>query len=924
MRKKILLNEGWKFHLGDIPAKEVMGHYPTYMHSKAKNGLGAAAASFYDGDFRDVRLPHDYVIEGKPDEKFNESQGALERKSAWYRRHFNLPCEIDGKRFILLFDGAGKNSTVWCNGCLAGENKSLYNSFYMDITPYLLDDETNTISVKIENDEVEGWWYEGAGIYRDVWLIVTDQLAVDMWGTYVNPTLTDGNDWDVDMETTVWNNSLAKIKATVKQTIYDAEKNVIDTAVSEIDTVYGENVLKQKMLAKNPKLWDVDDCNLYSVKTEICINDEKIDDYDTSFGFRTIRYDCDTGFYLNGKNIKQKGICGHQDHSSIGVAFSRSILRHRAESIKDMGGNAYRASHNPVSPGFLDICDQYGVMVMEENRWFNWSEKTQKELITMLKCGRNHPSVIMWSIGNEEPVQATKTGGRLVSHLTSVVKQYDVTRPVTLALNGGYYDSPAAQASELVGVNHNVRLYETVHIAHPDKPVVGSETGGASGTRGTYFETDMSRSAYKNDYDQVGELASAANTLQTIKGMFDYDHICGTYMWTIEDYRGEASWPKLVGDNGYTDGCGFKKDSAFLVEALWSEKPMVHVFPHWSLDGKEGETIKLYIYTNGDQVELVLNGKSLGVKDYDKYNPLKWDVVYEPGCIEAIAYKDGKVIATDKNVTAGKAENIVVESYLDKVNNSGEDFAMLKVYLTDAQGTFIPYGNVDITAVSLDESKGEIISVANGDPKNHGNLQSHTQNLFNGLIEVLVRVEEGAKDICIEVSSQELGLSTKFRMDVEQTAPFERIPGGNRDLSVENFKIWPKCAGYDAVNAEYNFDDMNSNEFISFSNYVPEQGSDYLLFTAKAVYPETYRKFSMNFEGIKGEFEFKVFHDSNTWPNPTPDEFITIQKHENFTEKTNYEIPLAGFSSYEKIKIVMVCKNDGTFSMDNVLFKSID
>ncbi|MFI3326131.1 MAG: glycoside hydrolase family 2 TIM barrel-domain containing protein [Clostridia bacterium] len=928
MREQYLLNDGWKFHLGDIPHKEVTGKYPTYMHSKAKNGLGAAMASFYDGDFEDVKIPHDYVVKGTSKQEFNETNGSLERKSAWYRRHFKLPCDVDGKRFLLLFGGAGKNATVWCNGCPAGKNESLYNTFYLDITPYLLDEVVNTISVKIENDDLEGWWYEGAGIYRDVWLIVTDDVSVDMWGTYINPTLTENDLWKIPVETTIWNNTANTYEVKVKQTVFDAKGNAIDTTESTTSTSFGENLVKQEMETTAPALWDVDSPNLYNLKTELFIDDKKIDDYDTSFGFRTLRYDCNKGFFLNGKNIKQNGFCYHQDHSNLGIALPHSVYKHRIKMLKEIGGNAYRSAHNPTAPGVLDLCDQNGIMVMEENRWFNWSEKTQKEVVNFVKAARNHPSVVIWSIGNEEPLQNTPTGGRLVKHLRGLIRSLDTSRPTTIALNGGYFDSHAAKESDVVGVNYNVHLYDKMHETHPNKPIIASETSAASGNRGIYFEQEIpgvrKLDAYANDYDLKRGLITGSSGSGTIQGMHDHDFISGTYLWTGQEYRGEASWPKLFSGSGVTDSCGFMKDKSYLTKALFTDETVLHVFPHWSLDGKEGETITLYAYNNLYEVELIVNGKSIGKQITDKYNPPKWDVVYEPGYIEVIGYNEkGEVIATDKSVTTGKACNLVIESDLDGITNTGEDIAFFKAYLTDANGNYIPTSNNLVDVEILDPANGEIVSVSGGDPLDHTNATSHSQKMFNGLLQILARVKEGVSTVGVKATVKELGLSAQVSIEVKDVKNFAKLAGGDRELSIDSFKIWPVSNGFEDVNKTYNFDDMNSNEFILFSNYSPDMSLDYLLFTARAVYPETEKQLSMIFTGIKGEWEIKIYHDEQTWPNPEPEEFITINLHETFGDETDFVVPLKGFASYERMKLILVCKNDGNFNMDDVSFKLI-
>ncbi len=909
MRQKLLLNDNWKFHDGDILTKEIIGHHATYMHSKTQNGMGAAAANFYDGDFVTVRLPHDYVLDSELSEKHNESQGAYKRNNAWYRKHFKLPCKVDESRVVILFEGAGKKTDVWCNGHFAGQNNSMYNSFYVDITPYLIDDEVNTLAVKIDNDDIEGWWYEGAGIYRDVWMVVTDRVAVDVWGTYVNPIRMDADNWQVEIETTVFSNDGNHKKAEVVQKIYTANGECIGSTSSEIDVRYAENVTKQTLNITSPALWDLENRNMHTLKTEIVIDGKVVDVYETDFGFRTIKFG-NKGFFLNGKHVKMRGACIHQDHGNLGVAVPKSIHKFRIDKMKSVGMNAYRCAHNNPSPALLDVCDQEGFLVIDENRWFNYSNMRQGELVSMLKRDRNHPSVVVWAVGNEEPVQSTLTGKRLVENLKAIVKNYDTTRPVTLALNGGFYDSFSAGASDAVGVNYNIHNYDKLAIAHPDKAILATESGASNNNRGIYFINDPTKfkSEYATAYD-IQRASFGSAYIDAIRASELNDFISGTFVWAGMEYRGEAQWPKLFSGSGLFDNCGIEKDNSYMAKACWTDEPMVHILPHWNLAGKEGELIDVVVYANVDSVELVVNGTSLGKKDCEKYYSLQWQVEYQPGSIKAIGYKDGKVVAEKTHVTTGEPVSIELEYHKTTIDNSGEDCAVFTVHLEDKDGNIVPDANHSVKATLVDATQGEILALSNGDPMDHSDPRATEKKLFSGYLQVIARVAEGASAIQLKVECAELGLCSDITVPVTAVPTIARVENSNRNLSIDSFRAWFNCAGFADVDKEYNFDDMNTSEPITFSTYKPDSNQDYLLFTAKSVTPECEKNVGVVFAGLKGEYTIKIFHDPQTWPHPTPDEFLTVLKEGTHNADSDLCIPLEGFMANEKIKIIVIQKN---------------
>ena len=919
MRQTLLINDGWKFKLGKIKTNEIQGHFATYMHSKAKNGRGPEAASYYDADFKTVHLPHDYVIEGELDPQYNEANGSLKREEAWYRRYFDLPCKVDGKRFVLLFDGAGKKTTVWCNGHYAGENNSMYNSFHMDITPYLLEGEVNTLAVHIENDDLEGWWYEGAGIYRNVYLVITDEIAVDTYGTFINPTYKGNKEWESSVETTIHSEVTAKI--IVRQSILDQDGEVVSKTAGAYEVAYGKTTLEQSLTTINPELWNLETSYLYTLKTEIIREMTVIDTYTTRFGFRTLRFDGQKGFYLNEQPVKMRGVCLHQDHGNLGVAVPEGISRYRLEKLKTIGVNALRSAHNNPSTTLLDLCDELGILVMDENRWFNFSDRTQKELVSMLKRDRNHPSVVVWSIGNEEPLQNTITGKRLVESLSKIVKAYDTTRPVTLALNGGFYDSYAAKASDVVGVNYNLQGYDKFPLAHPNKAIIATESAASRNNRGMFFSTDSDKfsGTYATAYDTKTS-SFGSSQIEAIEASETHDFVCGTFIWTGIEYRGEAAWPKLASASGLFDMAMFEKDTAYMAKALWTEAPMMHIMPHWSLpEDKIGTTLDVVTYTNADEVELIVNGESFGRQTVEKFKTMHWDVVYQPGWIKAIGYRNNEVICEEHLTTVEKPQHFVIENVASQVTNTGEDVVIFKMWFEDEAGHWVPYSNQRIGVEVLDSTQAEILCVENADALDHETPKAHNKKMLNGLVQAVVRIKEGAKQVGIKVKVEGLNDEQIKVIEVEQVAPIPRLKSSNKNLSIETLRLWQTCDGFEDLEKELRFDDMNSSEPISLENYVPKQ-EGYLLFSAKTVVPECLEEMSLVFKKMRGDVAIKIFHETNCWPHPTPQVFRTIVEKYTLEEATDIRIPLKGFSANEQVKLVMVASDERIFGLNEIYY----
>ncbi len=747
MRQSLLLNQDWLFKKGEIAPPAIFGHHDTYLISKAQNARGAASPHFYDKDFDTVRLPHDYVLTCAPSTDYNESQGGYFRAPAWYRRHFICPEHCEQQRFVLYFEGAGQETTVWVNGHFAGNNTSLYNSFYMDITPYLEHGgAVNTIAVQITNEKIEGWWYEGAGLYRNVHLIISDPVAIDHWGIWVNPVHTGDDAWDIPIETTLYSLHPTATEVEVRQRVLDEAGQVVASGCAAQTAAPCASAATQTLTLQNPTRWTLAAPTLYTLQTEVYCGGVCVDSITTTFGFRTLDFAPKTGFYLNGLHTKLRGTCLHQDYANLGVAVPESVLRYKLSKLKECGVNAVRLAHHNYMPALVQICDEIGLLVIDENRWFNTSDTTKKEVVSMLKRDRNHPSVFIWSLGNEEPLQNQIVGQRIVEHLKQLVKQYDTSRPCTVSLNGGFFDSFVAKASDIVAPNYFLQGYDRFPVVHPEKFVLTTESVASNNDRGIYFAPEFSKKEgiYATAYDKK-RAVFGSSFRDAISAAETRPFIGGTFLWTGVDYRGEASAPKRFSASGIFDSCMFEKDSAYMCKSFWTAEPMVHIMPHWDLQGHEGEEITVFVYTNQPEAELFLNGQSLGKKACPPFAPPSWQVVYQPGCLSAITYHDGKESVRTAHTTTGAADTLHMIQQTAAPTNTGEDTVILNLHLTDAAGRFIPTASERVAVTCSDG--GQILAVSNGDTMENENPRLTDRKLFSGRAQIIVRVKEGAETV---------------------------------------------------------------------------------------------------------------------------------------------------------------------------------
>lgn len=740
-REVLSFDQGWRFHQGDIPFPEIKGHGATYGNAKAGNAPGAAATVYDDTGWKVVDLPHDWAVEGPFDKNANVSQGYRPRGIGWYRKSFKIDPSDKGKHLELQIDGVSTHCTVWLNGTEVHHNNCGYTGFTIDLTPMLrYGEDLNTISVRVDANAMEGWWYEGAGIYRHTHLVKSPPVHLVTDGVFVQPVKQSDGTWMIPAEIKVENTGKTNAAASVEVTLRDPDGKQVTsvTATSEVP-VLGNKVLRPELKVTDPKLWSVDHPILYTIETKVSVPDQDADLVSTKVGFRTIRFDAEKGFFLNDQPLKIKGTCDHIDHAGVGVAVPDSLWEFRLRKLKEMGANAHRCSHNPPGNEFLDACDRLGVLVMDENRNFNCSPEYMDQLRWMVRHDRNHPSVILWSVFNEEPMQGTEQGYEMVRRMAAAVKELDTSRPVTAAQSGGQMNPVnVSGAVDVVGFNYQQGNYDAFHRAHPDKPITSSEDTSAVMTRGE-FETVKGKNilgSYDDEHPAWGSTHHVA-----WKAIDTRPFVAGGFVWTGFDYRGEPTpftWPSAGSFFGCMDLCGFPKTAFFIHQAMWiKDRPILAIAPHWNWKGKEGKPIRVMVITNAKQAELFLNGKSLGAKEVDPYAMANWEVPYEPGSLEAVARTDGKEIARTKVETTGEAVSLKLIPDRTSLAGDGLDAMPVTIEAEDAQGRVVP-GAAPMVTVKV-EGPVKLMGLGNGDPNCHEPEQTDSHSLFHGLGQAIIR-----------------------------------------------------------------------------------------------------------------------------------------------------------------------------------------
>jgi beta-galactosidase len=723
-REHLLMDFDWRFALGHpYDTKKDFGNGVGYFSYLAKTGYGdgAAAPGFDDRTWRKLSLPHDWAVELGFDKHASLSHGfkAIGRKFpdasvGWYRKKFTIPASDLGRHISIAFDGVFRNSIVWINGHYLGTEASGYNSFEYNISEYLNYGGENVIAVRVDATMEEGWFYEGAGIYRHVWLNKTDPLHIATNGTYVTTQVTD-KAANVNTVTTVNNDDAKLHNFSLVQSLVDATGNItVENKITGLSLKpFTSQDIKAAFPVADPKLWSIETPYLYQLVTTIEEDGKPVDNYKTTFGVRTIRFDVNEGFFLNGKRVEIKGTNNHQDYAGVGTAMPDALQDFRIKTLKSLGSNAYRCSHNPPTPELLDACDRLGMMVIVENRQMGTSSTQLNDLKNLIIRDRNHPSVISWSIGNEEwGIENTITGARIATTMQNYAQSIDSTRYITAAFSGGV-GSGISNVMQVMGYNYVVnKNTDEHHKNNPTQYSWGTEEGSTVATRGVYF-TDTALH-YRAAYDE----RQNENSLSIESGWKHYaarPYLAGMFIWTGYDYRGEPTpygWPSIYSYFGMVDACGFLKDDAWYLRSWWIDKPVVHLLPHWNWHGKEGQNIKVWAYSNCDEVELFLNKKSLGKKTMERNSHLEWQVSYAPGTLEAIGYKNGKAIANDIVKTTGDPVAIGLSADKTDIKADREDLAMVTVQVNDKKNLQVPTAGNEITFSVT--GPGKIIGVGNG------------------------------------------------------------------------------------------------------------------------------------------------------------------------------------------------------------------
>ena len=784
-RETLNFDKGWKFSFGNAASPEKdFGCGTEYFNYLTKansiHNEGPYCNKFDDSSWKTVNLPHDFVVDLPFAPEASHSHGYKtvghkypETSVGWYRKTFRIDSIDYGKHIEILFDGTFRDARVWVNGFYCGGEPSGYLSHHYDITDYINYGGDNVVCVRTDATLEEGWFYEGGGIYRHVWLNKTSPLHIAQDGLSVTTSFrkkdSDYSRALVNVAADIFNASHEELKCKIRYTILDAEGKTICNS----DGINGHMPLlrfkamqtrkhqyKVTIPISNPHLWSPDTPYLYNMVAEVMVDDIVVDSKSVKFGIRDVVFDKDRGLILNGKELEIKGVNMHQDHAGVGAGIPDAIQIYRIKQLKALGCNAYRSSHNPMSPAMLDVCDSLGMMVIDENRLSGCSEYEINSLRRMIRRDRNHPSVILWSVGNEEwGIEWTEKGERIAATMRDYCHIFDPTREMTFATSGG----PTVEVPvDVAGYNYIMQNpIEEHRQKYPERKCYGSEETTGCGTRGVYYPDPEGRWM-----PALNRRADAKDSTFNViergwKFYADRPWAAGCFYWTGFDYRGEPNplkYPATGSEFGILDYCGFPKDEAEYLRAWWTDTPVLHILPHWNLQGHEGEEVSVWAYSNCDEVELFCNGKSLGKKAMPRNGHLEWTTVYKPGEIKAIGFNKGKRILTRSIATTGEASVLTAQADRSTINADGADVAVVNISVKDKKGRVVPTASIPLSIHV--EGPAKILGAGNGDPafKNSERPDSSSPcdfqiSSFNGYAQILVQSSEKAGNILVTISS---------------------------------------------------------------------------------------------------------------------------------------------------------------------------
>ncbi|MCC5834586.1 MAG: DUF4982 domain-containing protein [Opitutales bacterium] len=850
MRVRTPFNDNWRFTYGEssglsgsLDYASMRSHLLASGDAFREQALGAvpeaadaavpspdfAAVDFDDSSWRHLNLPHDWGVEGSFEQSYPGETGKLKWWGvAWYRKAFNLEPEDENGCCFLELDGAMSYAMVWVNGEFAGGWPYGYASFRIDLTPFLKQGQPNQIAIRLDNPEDSSRWYPGGGIYRNVWLVKTPRVHVDQWGQFIQTPEVSTEQAKVSLRTQLRNAGSSDELVQVRTKVYpvdDGSGLAVDTPVAESAGVAVQvnrdrsARVSEEIFITEPRLWSTRHPNLYRAVTEVESAQGVIDRYETQFGIRSIRFDPDQGFFLNGQRIRMNGVCQHHDLGALGSALHLPALVRQLEILREMGVNAIRTSHNPPAPELLDLCDQYGLLVIDEafdtwahakkpndyHRLFpDWAEA---DLRAMVRRDRNHPCIVLWSTGNEIAEQVTPEGAVTSNRLTAIVRSEDSSRPVTIGSNIPEGASNGFQKTvDVFGFNYKPHMYADFRRDNPVTPVYGSETASTISSRGEYVfpveqDPEKGRANFHMSAYDLYTPPWATTPDAEFRAQDSDPGLFGEFVWTGFDYIGEPTPYNADSTNllnfsnpaererarkelealgkievpsrssyfGIVDLAGFKKDRFFIYQARWRpDWPMAHLLPHWNWPGREGEQTPVHVYTSGDEAELLLNGRSLGRKrkGSGEYRLVWDDVVYEPGLLRVVAFKNGKPWAEAVRETTGPAVALELQTDRRSIAGDGRDLVFVTARVVDAKQRLVPDAK---SALKFSLSgPGEILATDNGDPTDHTPFKSAERSAFNGLALAIVRCVTGAsEDLTVKVESKGLE-EAELRIRVKQ------------------------------------------------------------------------------------------------------------------------------------------------------------
>jgi beta-galactosidase len=780
LERRANFDANWKFVEGDTP--------------------GADAPTFQDTTWTTLNLPHDWSISGAfSQDAPAKGEGAyLPTGIGWYRKQFTLPASATGKRVTIEFDGVYQRSEVWINGKPLGMRPYGFISFAYDLTPHLNPaGKPNFLAVKVDNSlQPNCRWYTGSGIYRHTWLRITEPVHIAQWSTVIRTPEVTKDSATLEISSRIHNESRTA-DCSVTFELLDPSGAVIQQAKTDTQTIdaASDHPFTQTIKLPNPAIWSNTTPHLYSLRTTLRSAGKQLDQETTPFGIRTIEFHVDKGFLLNGEHVKLNGVCIHGDCGSVGTAVPERVWERRLELLQQMGCNSIRLSHNPPAPELLDLLDRMGFLVMAEafdewkdakaeikahgysNYFDEWSER---DMTAMIQRDRNHPSIVIWSAGNEIRDQTDPNGPATLQRLKDIIHKNDTTRLITAACDEIASDPRPASPEFLAGldvVGYNYvdrwrdrreKFYNIDRHDYPTRKFIGTETSALGGIRGSYAIDGPQFERASNTLIEVEQLQKFIQT---------YDYVSGDFMWTGIDYLGEARWPNKNASSGFLDTCGFPKDSYYFYQSIWTQKPMLHLATHWNWQGKEGQLIPVTCYTNCDTVELFLNGKSLGSKGYafprpgmvgryGNYPPrararqttadlhLSWDVPYAPGILTAKGTKDGAAVQTIELHTTGAPTKLALIADRSTIRSTPDDVAHITVQVLDAEGRMVPTANDQITFALLGE--GRILGLDNGQPDSHEPFKGNTRKAFNGLALAILQSTGRSGSFTLSASAQSL------------------------------------------------------------------------------------------------------------------------------------------------------------------------